>query len=738
MKKILISILLLILTIGAVSAADENITSDNLTVSKDLQIESSTDEILSENEEGTFQELSDLIKNTPDAGTLKLDKNYANSKSGGEITISKSITIDGDGHILDSNSASRIFKVQTPDTVILKNIIFKNGNSKNGGAIALDYESNIYSSTYVDNCTFINCQADESGAIYFERGYMYSDGGHGVKYGVCNSKIINCNFINCTAKNNGGAMCFYDYTKNGIIDSCNFINCTAKNNGGAVYFYPYMSEDIDMDFTYYYFNSQGVINNCSFLNCNAKKGGAIYIGRDYITSDFEFLRYFGAEINSTVSNCDFMNCYSNLGGSIYWDSIQGKIENSKFTSSRAKNGGAVYACENIDLGIANSTFINNTATEFGSAVYGGLISNCSFNGNTDPEIYNLYNLTLDIYKNQKISNCIIGITLPRDTIGNFSLYVLDGEEYKFADSVNITGSTAEINFKSPKVGDIKIKTITNTNYGVFESYEQISLTSIEFEESYDGRYYLNSIYTVKTLLPEDAKGNFSLYVNNELYECVNLTYGGAEIRFITLKEGKYCLEAVCNSNYGLENASNEIRFEDGRDLYIRVEVMFYNEAKKLEVDVLGINSKPVAKNTPITVKIGSTTIKAKTDAYGTAKVNIPKLKPGKYTITARYGNVKVTDKLIVNHIVTLKSVKFKKSAKKLTLQATLKNSKAIKGKTVTFKFNGKIYKAKTNSKGIAKVTIKSNVLKKLKAGKKVTYQATYLKDTVKKTDKVQK
>lgn len=83
--------------------------------------------------------------------------------------------------------------------------------------------------------------------------------------------------------------------------------------------------------------------------------------------------------------------------------------------------------------------------------------------------------------------------------------------------------------------------------------------------------------------------------------------------------------------------------------------------------------------------------------------------------------------------LTLKTVTVKKSAKKLVLKATLKiNGKAKMGLKVIFKFNGKKYTAKTNKKGIAKVTIKKNILKKLKVGKKVKYQASYGKTTVKK------
>ena len=96
-------------------------------------------------------------------------------------------------------------------------------------------------------------------------------------------------------------------------------------------------------------------------------------------------------------------------------------------------------------------------------------------------------------------------------------------------------------------------------------------------------------------------------------------------------------------------------------------------------------------------------------------------------------------KCVFNYLkLTLKSVKVKKSAKKLVLTATLKKGSPLKGKKVTFKFNGKTYKAKTNKKGIAKVTIKKNVLKKLKIGKKVKYQVKYGKLTVKKTAIVKK
>ena len=72
-------------------------------------------------------------------------------------------------------------------------------------------------------------------------------------------------------------------------------------------------------------------------------------------------------------------------------------------------------------------------------------------------------------------------------------------------------------------------------------------------------------------------------------------------------------------------------------------------------------------------------------------------------------------------------MKVKKSANKFKYSASLKlsNGKPIVGKIINFKFKGKTYKAKTNKKGIAKITINKKVLSKLIVGKKYKINVTY-------------
>ena len=122
---------------------------------------------------------------------------------------------------------------------------------------------------------------------------------------------------------------------------------------------------------------------------------------------------------------------------------------------------------------------------------------------------------------------------------------------------------------------------------------------------------------------------------------------------------------------------------------------------------------------------------------GQHKIKVLMDSGGKFYSNTFFVTVKQTKDKIK---LTLKKIKtIKKSAKKLVLKATLKiNGKAKKGLKIKFKFNKKKYSAKTNKKGVAKVTIKKKVLKKLKVGKKVKIQASYGKIVKKMTAKVKK
>ena len=160
-----------------------------------------------------------------------------------------------------------------------------------------------------------------------------------------------------------------------------------------------------------------------------------------------------------------------------------------------------------------------------------------------------------------------------------------------------------------------------------------------------------------------------------------------------------------------------------------------------KVRIIGDDGNPETEGQKVTVIIDNKKKSLKTGKNGVIAVTIDKnFKVGTHTIEIRYKGLNAKNKIVVNHLVTLKSAPVKKSAKKLVLTASLAkvNGKYLKNKQIIFKFNGKNYKSKTNSNGVAKAIIKSNVLKKLKVGKKVVYQATYLKDTVKKTAIIKK
>ena len=165
--------------------------------------------------------------------------------------------------------------------------------------------------------------------------------------------------------------------------------------------------------------------------------------------------------------------------------------------------------------------------------------------------------------------------------------------------------------------------------------------------------------------------------------------------------------------------------------------MTYLDGTTFKITVYGTNGRFAEKGEVVDVKIGKNEYSATVGSNGIATMKI-KLAPGKHKVKASYEGTTIKKVIVVKHALKLKKVTVKKSASKIVLKATLKKGKKpIKGKKVTFRFNGKKVKTvKTNKKGLAKAVVKASLLKNLQKGKKVKIQARYYKDVAKMTVKV--
>ena len=237
----------------------------------------------------------------------------------------------------------------------------------------------------------------------------------------------------------------------------------------------------------------------------------------------------------------------------------------------------------------------------------------------------------------------------------------------------------------------------------------------------------------------NATGTIEVFINGTKYAVLDIVDGIASLDLSGLSNGKYLVTWKYSGDDKYAPFSEDMILTINNTIEAADLKMLYMSKSKYSVKVCGTNGSALT-GIPVTFIIdGVEYATVNTTEDGVAGITI-KNKPGKYQITSKALGMNVTKKLTVKHIISLKKAKVKKSAKKLVLTAKIKkvNGKSVKGKKVTFKFNGKKYKAKTNKKGVAKVTIKKAVLSKLKAGKKVKYQATYKKDTVKRSVKVKK
>ena len=360
--------------------------------------------------------------------------------------------------------------------------------------------------------------------------------------------------------------------------------------------------------------------------------------------------------------------------------------------------------------------------------------NASFDGN--PEIFNYTNhytvmgdgeITCPYPKVDYMSKQEISIKLPKDATGKLTLELKrEGEEnytlYKSADVVN---GKASIIFPTDEFTEFEYRAGYSGNCEVRNITGRIRIGPL---------YYLDGIFHLV-----NATGDLYISLDNELITAitVNATHVDFDVRdyFRLAEYGRF--NALFFSNGDVDDYYEIfVDVDPVFDIEIRAKdvSMYYGDKSSFVINVLR-NGEPVGAGHVVSVKIGSKTYSPSTDANGVAKLTISKL-PGKYTVRTTYKTKTVTNKLTVKKMLTLKKVKVRKSAKKLVLTAKL--AKKLKGKKITFRFNSKKYVIKTNKKGVAKLKIKKSVLKRLKVGKKITYGATYIKETKKIKVKVRR
>ena len=326
---------------------------------------------------------------------------------------------------------------------------------------------------------------------------------------------------------------------------------------------------------------------------------------------------------------------------------------------------------------------------------------------------------------------------------------------------------------TPQTKQVSAGNVISFDFGILDVNTYTVTISLDAGDNYSPYQNTTSI----TIAPK----NTSLTLNSKTYDAgeriiVNVT--ASENGKVTIKLGNIIktenvnANAVTSVDFGLLDAgSYEIiaNFSAGYNYINSTGSAMIKVLSKIpdnDVTISVPNLKANQANT-IAIKLpndakGTVTLTIANEVYtfdvsnGIANVKVPRLTEGNhaYTISysgdSKYSSFSKTGSFTVNKqttptksvtktTLTLKKVTVKRSAKKLTIQATLKiNGKAVKGKWIKFKFNKKTYKSKTNAKGIAKITVKKSVLKKLKKGKKVTYTATYGKITKKVTVKVKK
>ena len=303
--------------------------------------------------------------------------------NGGAISVMNNIvlTFNGTNNFTNNSAEFSGGAIRTSYNVVLNfsgsNNFISNSANHNGGAI---YAVTNTSLKFIGTTDFSSNSAKDAsgGAIY-------------AKISVSMIFTGTSDFSNNTAEDSGGAIYTFNNAVISFSDSDSFTNNSANSSGGAIY----AARSISLNFTgtssfsnnfamqggaiYANLNSTLIFNGSISFTNNANKlsedtgvsrGGAIYLS---IRTTLSILPH------TTVC---WKNNHANLGGAIYVYDVNPLIYCTQIVTFISREEcffqlpGQKYANSiNVTL-----VFINNSADDAGSLLYGGTIDNCKLTG----------------------------------------------------------------------------------------------------------------------------------------------------------------------------------------------------------------------------------------------------------------------------------------------------------------------------------------------------------------------
>ncbi len=545
-------------------------------------------------------------------------------------------------------------------------------------------------------------------------------------------ELKNINFIN--GYNNVSSFLYagkygsYQTSPTINIDSCNF----SDSAGGPAIVFGGEMEVYNSNFNN---NDNGAIRgSCThltvkdskFSNNDADDGAAIYY--------YPWVK--SGKLN--IENCMFTdNVASNLGGAVYASyGSSSDIKNSTFIRNQAKNGGAVYSPNYIN--IKQSNFFNNFAEEGGAIeLYKGNVLNSFFMFNTAEKggaisARNSLIDSCDFNNNEADIGGAIYTAEPTITSNNWLTVIYncnfkDNAVSQSGASIAALGATTVYNCKFSQ--NVNHECIY---YKTHENKNKLNISDNKIDSNYTYDIYYNStnsfdfktflVFENETVAPKDAvtisklydkDGNAIRIFNNKIYEsgydikAILTNVDDSSIRYECslgyFDEGTGGYRLSCDFKEGVYKVTGYLssKFTDNCEVidgYLTVGgtvldvpdvTKNYGDSEKLEI-TLTESGSPIA-NADVNININNKDYIKTTDSKGKASLEL-NLNAGSYDATVTYNDISTVAKVTINQLATTTTMSYKKNShNSITLTALVDSSTA--GGNVVFTVNGKDYAA---------------------------------------------